>query len=65
MLARTPREALGKTYAPLGFATRKDTSMTTYNRNNKKDEAKKNGGHNGFIWSQRVVVFDGPGGFGR
>ena len=28
-------------------------------------ESKKNNGHNGFIWSPRVVVFDGPGGFGR
>ena len=27
----------------------------------KKDESKKNGGHNGFVWSQR----SGPGGFGR
>jgi hypothetical protein len=34
------------------------------NKNSNKD-SKKNGGHNGFIWSTRVVVFDGPGGFGR
>jgi len=39
--------------------------MTHFNRNVKKDDSKKNNGHNGFIWSQRVVVFDGPGGFGR
>jgi hypothetical protein len=37
----------------------------TLNRNDKKAEVKKNNGHNGFIWSQRVLVFDGPGGFGR
>jgi len=34
------------------------------NKSQTKD-TKKNNGHNGFIWSQRVVVFDGPGGFGR
>jgi hypothetical protein len=33
--------------------------------NKDQNKSKKNGGHNGFIWSQRVVVFDGPGAFGR
>lgn len=35
------------------------------NKTQNKEAAKKNGGHNGFVWSQRLVVFDGPGGFGR
>ena len=39
--------------------------MAGLTHSNKKDSNKKNGGHNGFIWSQRVVVFDGPGAFGR
>ena len=30
-----------------------------------KDNSKKNSGHNGFVWSQRAPVYDGPGGFGR
>ena len=35
--------------------------MFAYNSQTKKDESKKSGGHNGFVWSQR----SGPGGFGR
>ena len=35
------------------------------NRGNDKGSTKKNEGHNGFVWSQRSEVFDGPGGFGR
>jgi len=32
---------------------------------NDKGNTKKNEGHNGFVWSQRAPVFDGPAGFGR
>jgi hypothetical protein len=36
-----------------------------FHKSDTKDSSKKNNGHNGFVWSQRVEVFDGPGGFGR
>ena len=39
--------------------------MAPNRSNTDKGTTKKNEGHNGFVWSQRVVVFDGPGGFSR
>jgi hypothetical protein len=61
------RAASGAKQAAANGVIRNSIQIRETNMSNKAQnkDSKKNGGHNGFVWSQRVVVYDGPGGFGR